>query len=410
MMFVRHRSLLIVPIVALLSALHESRADDTIEGVRAAALDQPRIYLNLRRTAAGPVLETTGVAKTSAIEAFLDTGASGTVISSTTAEQLGIKDVKSRDGKQVSFEDIGIGGFEKFSVSEPLYAALAPYPNGEDPADFDKPLGPTRVQIRPEGGILAMIAPGMDIVGMPMMQGRVIVMDPSPLAKFDKIRTSLVAPGDRSIPKTSRHVPLTYVSFAKFTRLSPKDAPGPDSRANPMIGPDPLVVAGATTRAARSSRGDSRGKSIVITHRGKSASGTFLLDTGAATSMISTKLADQLGLDLDKVPKDQQISLAVGGLGGQKDARGTYFDRLEIPTREGKPIVYERAPLLVCDITVADEKGNTFTLDGVLGMNYLVASAEITGGLLPDVGQIVDGPFRWIVIDHARGEMGLEPR
>jgi hypothetical protein len=41
-------------------------------------------------------------------------------------------------------------------------------------------------------------------------------------------------------------------------------------------------------------------------------------------------------------------------------------------------------------------------------MNYLVASAEMSGGLLPDIGKIFEGPFRWIVIDHARGELGLE--
>jgi hypothetical protein len=243
-----------------------------------------------------------------------------------------------------------------------------------------------------------MIAPGMDIVGMPMMAGKVVVMDPSPLSQLDKIRTTVVAPGDRSIPRTAQHVPLTYVAFERFTRVTPRDAPRPDGHANPMIGPDPFAA--GTAKDARSS--------VVVTHRGKSARGTFLLDTGAATSMISTKLAEQLGIQLDKVPQDEKISLAVGGVGGQKQSEGLYFDRLELPTREGKPITYVKAPLLIADITVVDAQGKQFTLDGVLGMNYLVASAEIIGGLLPDIGNIADGPFRWIVIDHARGEMGLE--
>jgi hypothetical protein len=43
-------------------------------------------------------------------------------------------------------------------------------------------------------------------------------------------------------------------------------------------------------------------------------------------------------------------------------------------------------------------------------MNYLVASAEVTGGLLPDIGKITDGPFRWIVIDLKRGMLGVEPK
>jgi hypothetical protein len=150
-------------------------------------------------------------------------------------------------------------------------------------------------------------------------------------------------------------------------------------------------------------------RGVEITHHGRTVSGTFLLDTGAAASMISTKLAEQLGIRFDRGTKIE-FSLAIGGLGGQKNASGLFVDRLALPTREGAAIVYAKAPLLVNDISVIDEKGKTFTLDGVLGMNYLVASAEITGGVLPDVGKIIDGPWRWIVIDNARGELGLEPK
>jgi hypothetical protein len=160
-----------------------------------------------------------------------------------------------------------------------------------------------------------------------------------------------------------------------------------------MIGPDPFA-------------GNDAHKPIVLTHHGKSVRGTFLFDTGAATSMISTKLAKELGID---IAKEQKFSLPIGGLGGAKNSSGLYVDRLEIPTRENRPIVYTKAPLLVCDISVSDADGKSFTLDGVLGMNYLVASAEVTGGLLPDIGKIVNGPFRWIVIDHANRELGLEP-
>jgi hypothetical protein len=368
--------------------------DDAIEGIQPAALDQPRIFMCLRRDAQGKVLETKDKDARSGIEAFLDTGASGVVLSSDTCGQLGVSQEKTRDGKTIDYEDVGVGGSEKFTVSAPLFLALAPYPNGDDPTNYDKTFGPIRGQIRPETGILAMIAPGMDVAGMPAMAGKVVVIDTKPLANFDKLHTIVVAPGDKSIPKTSRHVPLTYVSYARFTKISPPGATGPAVSANPMIGPDPF--------AAKDSR-----KPIIVTHRGKTVSGTFLFDTGAATSMISTKLAQQLGI---QIAKEQRFSLPIGGLGGQKNASGLFVDRLEIPTRENdRPIVYAKAPLLVCDITVTDATGKQFTLDGVLGMNYFVASAEITGGLLPDIGKIVNGPFRYIVIDHAKGELGLEP-
>jgi hypothetical protein len=402
----RDPKLLSALILALTTAALIARppvAEETIEGVQVAALDQPRIYMELYRTANGQPLMTQGADATSAIEAFLDTGASGVVLSTDTAGKLGLKDQKTPDGKPIVFEDTGVAGSEKFGVTEPLFVALAPYPNGEQPGSFSKPMGPLRMQTRPEAGILAMIAPGMDIAGMPILAGKVVVIDPTPLAKFDKLKTIVLAPGDRNIPKTTRHVPLTYDSFAAYTRMTPRDATGPNLAANPMIGPDPF-------------KPDPSKKGVIVTYNGKRVSGTFLLDTGAVTSIISTKLARELGVKLDDtdkplgIPKDKLFSLAIGGLGGAKQSSGIFFDRLELPTREGKPIVYEKAPLLISDVSVVDGNGKTFTLDGVFGMNYLVASAEITGGLIPDVGKMVDGPFKIIVIDNQRGEMGLEPR
>ena len=49
------------------------------------------------------------------------------------------------------------------------------------------------------------------------------------------------------------------------------------------------------------------------------------------------------------------------------------------------------------------------TLDGVFGMNYLVASAFVSeAGLLPDLGKMSAGAYQWIVIDTDAGEMGLK--
>ena len=62
-----------------------------IEGVQPAALDQPRVHLHLRRDPKGPALSTgKGAEQTIDIEAFLDTGASGVMISKTTADALGV--------------------------------------------------------------------------------------------------------------------------------------------------------------------------------------------------------------------------------------------------------------------------------------------------------------------------------
>src|SRR5688500_20072006 len=69
-----------------------------IEGVQPASLDQPRVNVLLRRDPAGKPLVTTGAdaaGKVFNVEAFLDTGASGFVLSANTAKALGIRDRKS---------------------------------------------------------------------------------------------------------------------------------------------------------------------------------------------------------------------------------------------------------------------------------------------------------------------------
>jgi predicted aspartyl protease len=405
----RLATLVVLPLLWIApTPLHAQRAPaaapavDAIEGVQSAALDQPRVYVQLKRSPRGPALGGAGE-DGGVFEAFLDTGASGVMLSGEALDRLGVKKEKSARGEEVVFEDVGVGGADKFRVTEQLFVTLAGYPNADqDAGAFARVVGPFRMQVRPSGGLLQLLAPdGLNVAGMPVMVGKVVVMDPTPLTKFDKIRTTVVPPGDRSIPKTSRSVPLTYVSFARFTRVAPAGARGPDLQPNPMIGPDPFNPA-------------DKARPVVIRHNGRTATGTFLLDTGAASSMISRAMAEKLGVKVNPdgqlVTREKTFQLTIGGLGGQKEAHGLFFTKMELPTREGKPIAYAQAPLLVADITVADEKGKPFTLDGVLGMNYLVASAEVTGGLLPDIGNIVDGPWRAIVIDHPNKVMGLEPQ
>jgi len=229
---------------------------------------------------------------------------------------------------------------------------------------------------------------------MPMLAGKVMVMDPKPLNKFDdRMRVHIYMPGSREIPQTTQQVKLLMVSFAKYTRTTPAGAAPPTMAANPMI------------------------PKITITHNGKAITGTFLLDTGSACSMISKDVAAKLGVHysegstnhLDKVPDKDQFTLTVGGIGGQHEAAGFYLDGLVVPTIKGQPIAYRRAPVLVSDITVMDPATKkTMTLDGVFGMNLLVASAKVTGGLLPDIDKLTQGPFEVIVIDFKEGIMGVK--
>jgi hypothetical protein len=411
------RAILTVLLFALPAAAQE------IDGVEPAAIDQPRINLIVRARPFGPPLSTkSGRDEFYNVEAFLDTGASGVVLSEHTASQLGVDRESVAGGKtDVFFQDVGVGGGDKFAVSNPIFISIAPSTsdaNGNDlgviNATYTQNFGPFRAEIGPLGmmnGLMALLTlTDMDITGIPAMQGKVVVMDTKDVNNFtDKIHTTIYdLTAQNAIPKTSRHIKLSFADFTRYTTTIPPTAPAPSMAANPFIGPSPLLPAGATDRTP---------PVIAISH-GQRIACSFLLDTGAAASMISEAHAAELGVKVDPadsshllgVPDDRQFKLSIGGIGGMKTAPGFYLDKLIVPTTEGQPITFLHAPLLVSDITVADPVSKKqITLDGVFGMNFLVASADIdNSALIPDIGKISPGQFRWIVFDQPHELLGLQ--
>jgi hypothetical protein len=169
---------------------------------------------------------------------------------------------------------------------------------------------------------------------------------------------------------------------------------------------------------------------ITLTLAGNQATGSFLFDTGAAGSFVSTDLAAAINVryrdgtfgTADPLlelfdPADpsapgmllpNQFQLTISGIGGSQRAAGFFLDFLSVPTVEGDPLNYIGAPVLVFDISVQDPNTlDTLTLDGVFGMNFLVASAffdEVTFILDP----LNTGPFDWLVFDEPNGLLGLQ--
>ena len=395
-----------------------------IEGVQMAALDQPRVTVMLKRDAQGKPLASKGdpamaqllgmdknaAESVTSFAAFLDTGASGISISEQTADGLGIRRLEIGRTRTVFF-DVGVGGSAQFNVSEPLHVSVGSYQALGAPAadeSFQYMGGPWNTQIGPlgGGGLLGALLGGIDVLGMPAMNGRVVILDPKPVNSFgDVMRAGIFPPDYKSIPQTNRTVRLNYGDFAPFTRTEPANAPRPMMSANPFIGPPPNGKPGPG--------------GITLRHNGKTSTAGWLLDTGAAASMISTRQAAAIGIRykagsttiLEGVPANKQFTLTIGGIGGQKQAGGFFVDELRIPTAQGDDLVYRPAPVLVADISVEHPQTHQkITLDGVFGMNFLVASAHITEGIAPDIGKMSQGAYDWIVIDHARGTLGLKLR
>ena len=184
------------------------------------------------------------------------------------------------------------------------------------------------------------------------------------------------------------------------------------------------------------------------------AQGSFLLDTGAGTSFISDNIAAQLhvryvpGTENSDNPQletfvptpnpnddptagtstgviSNQFQLSVGGIGGSATVSGFYLDSLLVPTMEGNPnnpndprhlrYLSDPAsgglgpPVLVTNITLHNGT-QTLTLDGDLGMNFLVGGLDLSGADIDSLsfGNFTPGAFDWLTFDEANGILGLQ--
>jgi len=351
-----------------------AQQDVVLENVHEAALDLPRIYFLLKRVPSGPPLMTKGQFEVN--YAFLDTGASGIVLSRKTAGLMGLSVYPN-----ARFADIGVGGVEYFSVSEPLYLGLAGYDaqNPEDPRSY-RVIGPGRFQIRQSTA--GLLSEPLDIIGMPAMDGRVVVLDSGATNSLGYFSANVKNPGDPSIPGIDLVVVLRFKNFQNPD--NPDNIPPlPVTARNPVI------------------------DNIVVQRKGRSSRGSWLLDTGATISLISVKQATRLGLTdrngVSLVTPD--FSLPIGGIGKMIQVPGFEIDKLTVPTQSGHNLVFINARLGVHDIRFFDEQKKAFTtLDGVFASNFLCASAKMQSLIPTDVSQTI---FDKIVIDMQRGVLGF---
>jgi len=429
-----------------------ARGED-ITGVLPAAADQPQTHVYLQTavsngqggTMPGSVLEVNDGYGDEVydIQGFLDTGTSGVLLSLETQEGLG---VGLENG--ITFNDVAVGGVDTYNVSTQYYLSAAPFSIdndieiGNDPPPISA-YSPVTSAIRMQTNQNAadeFVGP-IDIFGMPVMQGKVVVLDFRPANdpnNLGETKTYLYAPGtpfnagtedtNPGIPAGQLHVKLSYADYRQFTQLLPTSTPAsytPLQCPNPMIGPDPvkLLNTGSTDNT----------QAVRIAFGSHASMGSFLFDTGAQASFISTAEAMNLHVEyatdaqghqlLDSngdpylVSTDpghaeiaNQFAIPITGAGGATvDAAGFYLDRLSLPTVEGDPINFTRdpinpngAPVLVTDVTVQDPiTGKSLTLDGDFGMNFIEPS------ITADLSQENAGAFDWATFDQPNGVLGF---
>jgi len=368
---------LLLLLVLLLSAgqVFAAGRDLVFEKVYEAALDLPRIYFLIKTDTDGRSLNQKEKFETH--YAFLDTGASGILLSNETAEGLGVNlDANAQ------YVDVGVGGTEYFKVSEPLNVCLASFAsqNPENQSIY-KCFGPWRVQVKRESA--GLLSEPIDVIGMPAMIGSVVVLNSGATNSLGYFAADIKKENDPKIPKMDFKVAL---QLKKFTNPEDKRNVGP----LPVSGNNPVI------------------DRVMVSFNGRRSEGSWLLDTGATLSMISTRQAKKLGLmdEKDEPLAKVAFSLPIGGIGQMTMVNGFEVDRLTIPTMNGYNLVFKNARVGVHDIKYFDvEKKTEVVIDGILGSNFLCASAKMDGLLPSDIGET---PFDNIVIDLRENTLGFD--
>lgn len=366
------RKQIFIQIFFLIMAFSAIAEDFIVEGVYEAALDLPRILFLLKRTPAGNPLEYEGQFELN--WAFLDTGASGILLSRETIEVL---EISLEPGAQ--YADVGVGGYEYFNISEPLYLGTIAYddPYPENPGRYMMHQQ-WRFQVSREYAEWPMEP--LDVIGMPAMAGKVAVLDPTKLSLLeDYFIADIKEANDPLIPAVDINIALRFEKY--ITPESTENIP-----PLPVLAYNPVI------------------DGITVQYNGNSSTGNFLLDTGGMISIISTAHAIQLGLMNEDgepiVPVD--FAVPIGGIGGQVELPGFEIDSLSVPTLNGYNIVFIAPRVCVHDIGYVKPDGETVIIDGIFGSNFLCASMNM------DTWDLSDTPFNRIVIDMANAKLGFD--
>jgi len=257
--------------------------DFNIDGVYEVALDLPRIYFLFKREPNGPPLEYMGSFELN--YGFLDTGASGILMSLETAEAMEL--VIEPDAE---FVDVGVAGEEYFDVSEPLYFGTADFA-APDPYDPDIYIlsGPWRLQIRQDYAELFPV----DVIGIPVMAGKTVVLDPSGTNYLDYFYADIKLADDPTIPAVDFKVALRFEKY--IFPEDPRNIP-----PLPVLAYNPVI------------------DGIVVEYGDINLTGSWLFDTGAVISNMSVAQGVALGLtdEYGEPIVTPDFYIDVGGIGG----------------------------------------------------------------------------------------------
>jgi hypothetical protein len=444
----------------------------TMSPVFAGSLDQPRVYA-IFRDAEGNLYDGVGPFGSTeyAIAPYLDTGAGAGLIGQSFATSYALPTQAGAVFQDVGVGGLDSFGITapltvQIAPFDPAVEPLLTTPTQLDSvftttaADRQLAIGPIRSHNDPYGEIISGLSE-FNVLGMPYMQGQTMVVDlralndaagtgakilaelynlddilagaPAPQIAtylYDSPTDSVTTPGTSLGPGIPTNPDLrirtSYTDFADLTTTT--GGTPPSEAANPFVGGSPRATSTSPTDPPP----------VRLQHAGSATSGSFLFDTGGAASIVSTSRAADLGItyapgtepgnpagnapvllqDGNPLVGDEQFTLTLSGVGGQVTIAGFYAEQFILPALEQTTagetpldLVFNDTPLLVLDISIDDPDGGVITLDGVLGMNVLMPSADLAGDLTDLsallANDMIGGNFDILAFDQPTGDILL---
>ncbi len=290
---------------------------------------------------------------------LLDTGANTTLGFQTAVVDMNeFSPTYETDGK---FNELGVGGVTEFDVSLPYRFDFA----GSSTFERNKLLE-SRMISDPSRD-LSIFGP-WGIVGMPAMTERVTTVDFTPWTSVQGFDLFMQTDFNDEVPAP----------------LGPRYTLNVDNRVS--FSPEESVVSGPGIPMWA----DLPFFSAELKNNESLTEGNFLFDTGAQVSIISTRMAFDLGLDsnndgvLNSLDSNFARSETIGGISGQLSVPVFLIDEVHVRTSEGPDLVWTDLQWIILDIVEG--------IDGVFGFD------NMTSGWIEAFG--IDGQSGYILQSH----------
>jgi hypothetical protein len=347
------------------------------------ALDQPRITFGLTDEFATPNPIVIGPDPLFS-SALLDTGANGILLAGnayrnsggsldtnlygSVSADLDGSTVIEPDEMNLQYNELGVAGTTPLDLHPSLGLRIVDSDGVERLISND---------VRAFGDSSLNIGSFSAIVGMPAMQGFAVEVDLRPNAILGQQRVAF-------------HDTMSQATIESFATMSV------DMRIIEPEYTDTSLIDAGFPELLPTFAGLPVIDNVDMRHTGGATSGgatltaedySFLLDTGAQTTIISQQMAQDMGIDFENTVGsggDVVGFLEVGGIGGTILMPQVAVDNFIMPTQGGVDLVWTN--LIVGVLDIGSEDGIDAPFDAVFGMNMLTTGylgAAFGGGIGP---------------------------